>query len=317
MILRSLLIGSALLIAAGQTWAQSSKPIRIVVPYAPGGGTDVIARVLAADMTKRLGQPMIVENRTGAGGLVGSKSVVTADPDGTTMLFAYGAILSSVFNKTNFIDAAKELTPVSNTAITPLLLFSSGVLPVRTFQDLVAYAKANPPGKLNLAVQAPNSELVMHMVKNLTGVSFTPIQYKGAAPSVPAVLSGEADMLVNVWTGLGEHVQSGKARALFYIASKRNELFPEVPLARELGLQILESAATNMGFWATRGSPNDLVQRVSRAAAASAQQPEIAEQIRKSGYLIIASTPEEQLRAHDAEVKFYADAARLANWSPQ
>ena len=318
MILRTLLIGSALLIAAGQTWAQSSgKTIRIIVPYAPGGGTDVAARVLQVEMAKRLGQQVIVENRTGAGGIVGAKAVVSAEPDGTTLLFGYGANISSVFNKTNFVDAAKDLAPVSNVAISPLLLFSSGVLPVRTFQELIAYAKANPPGKLNLAVQAPNTELVMHMVKNLMGITFTPIQYKGAAPAVPAVLSGEADLLINVWVGLGEHVPSGKARALFYVASKRSDLFPEVPLARELGLQTLESAATNMGFWATRGSPNELIQRVSRAAVASAQMPEITEQLRKAGYVVIASTPEEQLRAHEAEVKFFADAARLANYVPQ
>ena len=318
MILRKLLIGSALLIAAGQIWAQSSgKPIRIVVPYAAGGGTDVAARVLQAEMSKRLGQQIIIENRTGAGGVVGAKAVVAAEPDGTTFLFGYGANISSVFNKTTFVDATKELAPVSNLANSPLLLFSSSKLPVRTFQDLIAHAKANPPGKLNLAVQAPNTELIMHMIKNATGITFTPIQYKGAAPAVTDVLSGQADLLINVWVGLGEYVQTGRARALLYGAPKRSDLFPDVPLAREVGLQSMESAAANMGYWAPRGTPQDQIQRVSRAVVASAQLPEITEQLRKAGYAVIASTPEEQLRAHEAEVKFYAEAARIANYVPQ
>jgi tripartite-type tricarboxylate transporter receptor subunit TctC len=318
MFLKKLLIGGALLVAAGQIWAQSSgKPIRIVVPYAAGGGTDVVARVLQGEMAKRLGTQVIVENRTGAGGVVGAKSVVAADADGTTYLFGYAANLTSVFNKTNFVDATKELSPVSNVASSPLLLFSSGVLPVRSFQELVAYSKANPAGKLNFAVMSPNVELVMNMIKNATGITFTPVQYKGAAPAATAVLSGEADLLINVWVGLDEYVQSGKARALLYGAPKRSELFPDVPVARELGLQGIESSAANLGFWAPRGTPTDQIQRVSRAAIATAQAPEIAQQLRKVGYLVIGSTPEDQLRAHDAEVKFYAEAARISNYVPQ
>jgi tripartite-type tricarboxylate transporter receptor subunit TctC len=315
---KKLLIGGALLVAAGQIWAQSSgKPIRIVVPYAAGGGTDVAARAMQNEMSKRLGQQIVIENRTGAGGVVGAKAVVAAEPDGTNFLFGYGANISSVFNKSAFVEAAKELAPVSNVASSPLLLFSSGKLPVRTLQDLIAYAKANPPGKLNLAVQAPNTELTMHMIKNVTGITFTPIQYKGAAPAVTDVLSGQADLLINVWAGLGEYVPSGRARALLYGAPKRSDLFPDVPLAREVGLQSMESAATNLGFWATRGSPQDQIQRVSRAAVAAAQMPEITEQLRKFGFSVIGSTPEEQLRAHEAEIKFYTEAARLANYVPQ
>ena len=317
MILRTLLVGGALLVAAGQTWAQSGKTIRIVVPSPAGGGTDVAARVMGADMAKRLGQQVIVENRSGAGGLVGTKSVVTADPDGTTVLFGYAANVSSVFHKVNAVDAAKELLPVSNTAITPLVLFTGGKLPVRTLQDLVAHAKASPPGKLNLAVQSPNAELVMHMIKNTTGITFTPVQYKGSQPATTAVLAGEADLFINAWLPLGDHVSSGRAKAILYAAPKRNDLFPDVPLARDMGLQLIESSAANMGFWTTRGSPQELVTRISRAAVASAQVPEVADAVRKAGFVVLGTGPEEQLKAHDAEVKFYTEAARLANYVPQ
>ena len=318
MILRTLLISSALLVAAGQLWAQSSgRLIRIVVPYPAGGGTDGSARVLAADLTKRLGQSVLVENRAGAGGIVGAKSVVSAAPDGTTYFYGYAGNLSSVFYKTTFVDAAKELIPVSLTGNAPLIFFTSGKLPARTLQELIAYAKANPPGKLNFAVQAPNAELVMHMVKSATGISFTPVQYKGSAPAHAALLAGEADLFINAWQPTGDHVASGRARAHFFMSPKRSDQFPDVPLSRELGLLNFESSATAMGFWAPLGTPSDEVLRVSRAATASAQDPEIAEKIRKFGFTVIGAGPDELLRTHDAEVKFYAEAARLANYVPQ
>ena len=320
MILRTLLISSALLVAAGQLWAQSQssgRPIRMVVPYPAGGGTDGSARVLAADLTKRLGQSVLVENRAGAGGILGAKSVVSAAPDGTTYFYGYAGNLSSVFFKTTFVDAAKELIPVSLTGSATLVFFTSAKVPARTLQELVAYAKANPPGKLNLAVQAQNVELVMHMVKNATGITFTPVNYKGSAPAAAALLAGEADVFINVWQGVGDHVASGRARALFFMAHKRSDLLPDVPLSRELGLLNFEGSAANLGVWAPLGTPSDEVLRVSRAATASAQDPETVEKIRKLGFAVIGAGPEELLRAHDAEVKFYIEAARIANFVPQ
>ena len=304
--------------SAPQVMAQSStgKPVRIVVPYPAGGGIDAMARAFQDEVAKRLGQPVIVENRPGAGGVVGAKAVVASDPDGTMLLLGIASNIHSIFNK-NFVDASKELAAVSNVGYGPLIFFVTSGLPVRNLQELIAYAKAQPPNKLNFAVVAPIAELTMHMVRSKTGITFTPIQYKGAAPLVNAMLSGEADMAFNTWLGLGQHVQAGKAKALFYAAPKRNDLFPEVPLARDFGLQELEGSATNIGLWAARATPNDVIQRLSRAAAASVQLPEITERIRKIGFEVIGSTPEDQLRAFDIEIKFFSDAARLANYVPQ
>ena len=292
------------------------KPIRIVIAYPPGTTFDGAGRPIAAELLKRLGQPVVFDYKPGASTTIGAKSVVTATPDGYTLFFSNAITAHPIFNLNNAVDVGKELTPISMVSTLPYFFVSRSTLPVTSLQEMVAHAKANP-GKLRHGTAVASWDLMMTVVKERTGISSEGIPYKAAAPVTIALLNGEVDWAVSSVQVFLPHIQAGTMRALFMTGSKRSAQLPNVPTSAEVGIAGFEPTA-NFGLWAPLGTPHEIIQRLSVETAAAAKMPEVAEQIRKgSASEPWGSTAEELRRSFEAEAKFWAEAARLANYKPQ
>jgi tripartite-type tricarboxylate transporter receptor subunit TctC len=301
-------------VAIAQTYP--SKPIRIIVGFAAGTTTDTVARLTAEPMQKILGQPVIVEARTGAAGGIAGGVVAKADPDGYTLYFGLAATLHPVFTKNNPIDASKEFTPISDSMTAPYALFTSSKLPVTNYKELVAYAKSNPPGKLNLGKSVAQQELIMEVIKSVSGITFTTIPFASSVQAIPLLQSGEVALFVNVFANHLSHIPH-IVRPMFVTAAKRSPQFPDVPTSAEVGIPGMEASAITQGYWAPSNTPKAIADKVSAAAIAAVKVPEVVAFFRKVGFEPVGSTAEEQLRNYEAGMKFWTYAARLGNYQPQ
>jgi tripartite-type tricarboxylate transporter receptor subunit TctC len=291
-----------------------NKPIRFIIGYPLGSSIDAVGRLIGNEFEKKLGQPVILDVRPGANGTIGAKTVVNAAPDGYTLWYGPSTGIHPLFNRNNGVDSGKDLASVSHATSAPFFLFTRSQLPAATYQELVAYTRANPDVAKHGA-PTPTVDLVMAMLKHRSGLATRSIPYKGTAQVIPAMLSGEVDMtaLVSLQAFM-PHIQSGAMRALFVAAAQRTSLMPGVPTSAEVGLAGFE-LANNNGLWAPLGTPREIIQKLSAETAAAVRLPAVSEQIRKgSGAEPVGSTPEEQIRSYDADAKFWAEAARLANF---
>lgn len=296
--------------------AYPSKPIRIVIGFAAGTTTDTVARLTAEPMSKLLGQPMIVEARAGAAGVIAGNAVAKADPDGYTLFFGLAETLHPVFVKNNAIDASKEFTPISDSMTAPYALFTSSKLPVNNFKELVAYAKANPAGKLNMGKSVAQQELIMEVIKSASGVTFTTIPFASSAQAIPLLQSGEVALFVNVFANHISHIPH-IVKPMFITAPKRSPQFPDVPTSAEMGVAGMEAASITQGYWAPHNTPKAITDKIGAAAIAAVKTPEVVAFFRKVGYEPVGSTAEEQLRNFAAGMKFWSYAAKLGNYQPQ
>lgn len=300
--------------AVGQTYP--NKPIRVITAFA-GGTTDSAARLVSGAMQKLLGQNMVIEPRPGAQGIIGATAVLRAEPDGYTLYFGTVANLTPVFTKNNPIDASKEFAPVSDSITAPLVFFVSSKLPVNTFQELIAHAKSLPPGTLNNAISSPQQNILAEAVRSVTGITFTTIPYTTPPQYFPLLTTGEISLNVNLFANMRPLLEAGAVRPMFVTAAKRSAQYPNVPTSAEAGIPGFESAGFAGGFWAPRGTPKDVIDKVSAAAIAAMNSPEASGQFRKLGFDTVGSTPEEQLRNFEQSIKFWTQAARIANFQPQ
>lgn len=302
--------------ANGQSFP--SKPVRMLVGFPPGSGADVVARVVATEMSKSLGQSVVVENRVGANSTIAAKTVVAAEPNGYTLNFGSAVNIHPVLIRTNAVDASKELSPVSNSAFFAYAFYVSAKVGATSMQELISISKSGPPGKLNFASTAAVIDLLMGLIANQTGITYTAIPYAGTAQSLPALITGEASMNISTsGTALLSQVHAGTIRQLFYAGPNRSPLMPTTPTAREVGLPQLEGSITNLGIWAPIGVPQNLVQKLSAAAAAAVKVREVNEQLRKAAYEPVGSSPDAQLRAFETELTFWTEAAKLMRYEPK
>jgi len=298
--------------ALAQTWP--TRPIRLLVGYPPGGGSDVSARVTAQAMEKTLGQSIVVENRPGAVSLLAAQYVAKSDPDGYTIHFGNVTGFNPVFLKEG-IDAAKVLEPITNLQVGGLIFATKGNAPYSNLQELVAWSKANP-GKLNFASVAPSADLYMGVFKSRVGLDYVSVPYKGDAPIIQALLAGEADVALSNTLAVWPQVQAGKLKALWVSRSTRSSIAPNLPTLAELGVQGVVWEFY-LGLWGPKGMPAIAIQRVNAAGVAAVKQPDIIEQYKKFGADSMGTTPEETMRAYVNEMKFWVEAAKLANYQPQ
>ncbi|MGZ8211872.1 MAG: Bug family tripartite tricarboxylate transporter substrate binding protein [Burkholderiales bacterium] len=269
------------------------KPIRIVVPFTPGGSNDLLGRVISQKLQDAWGQPAIIDNRPGAGSTIGIEIVVRAAPDGYTLLTTSGGIAINVSLYKLSFDPVTDLTPVALLAQMPYLLTVTPSMPAKSVQDLIGLARAQP-GKLvySSSGAGTSSHLTMEMFNHAARTHMLHVPYKGGAPAVNAVMSGEAQMTFNVITGTLPHARSGKLRALAVSSAKRTEVAPEIPTVAESDVPGFEVIAWYNMFAPAR-TPRGIVNRLNAEVNRMVQQADVRERLRSLGVTPLSGTPED------------------------
>ena len=298
--LAAVLLGASVS-ALAATWP--NKPIQLLIPYPPGGSADLLARPVAAKLQERLGQPVVLDYRPGAGGTIASQQLARAKPDGNTLIvvLAAHAINASLYPKLPY-DTRKDFAPVSLVANLPLILAGSPSLKARTVPELIAAAKA-APGQLTFASAGNGNtgHLAGELFDSLAGVKMTHVPYKGSAQVVNAMLAGEVQLTFDSISTSMPHIRSGRLKALAVTSAKRATLAPDVPTLSEAGVP-----GFDINGWyavlAPAGTPSAIVERLSKEIAAVLAQPELRANLASNGYEPVGSTPA-ALGAHiDAEI---------------
>jgi len=281
-----------------------NKPVRWVIPYAPGGGTDVIARPLALKLGEVLGVPIVYENRGGGGGLIAGELVAKSAPDGYTLLVGSGnthVFPTLLYDKVPY-DPVKDYAPITNFVIVPNVLVAHPSFPPKTIQELIAYGKANP-GKINWASSGNGSggHLALVMFSLETGIKVLHVPFKGAGPAVVAMLGGETDLLfANTGVFLG-HINAGKLRPLAVAAMTRLPLFPDVPTLNESGFAGFESS-TSYGLLAPASTPRPIINKLHGELIKIIKSPESMTRLAGVGAIPVANTPEQFAEANRKDV---------------
>ncbi|MBU1358888.1 MAG: tripartite tricarboxylate transporter substrate binding protein [Gammaproteobacteria bacterium] len=284
----------ALAMSATLTYAQDdypSRPIRIIVPLAAGGGTDVLARVIALKLATKLGQPVTVENRGGAAGNIGAEAVFRAPPDGYTLLFTQPAPLAvnkSLYGKLSF--EPEQFVPISLVSLQDIMLAVNPAMPAKTVPELIAYAKANP-GKLNYGSSGAGSapHLAAELFKSMAKVDMVHVPYKGSAESMTATLGGQVDLTFFAFSSALPNAKAGKLRALAVGGSQRNAALPDVPTVADTLPGYLATSWT--AFVAPPGTPPDIASKLQTAIAEVKKMPEVQNRMLEAGDQTFDTTP--------------------------
>jgi tripartite-type tricarboxylate transporter receptor subunit TctC len=280
-------IAAAAVGASAQSPAGDSRPVTLVVAIAAGGGVDTIGRIFAAKLAERLNQTWLVENRPGAGGLVGLDSVAKAVPDGHTMaVMETSSVLQKWLHKTVPFDVVADFAPVAQMATTPLFLFASPSLPVANLKDLIAYAKANP-GKLTVGTPGIGTphHLAVAMLNAAAGIDITHVPYKGTAPALNDLLGGQIPLMWSTPNVVMQYVETGKLKPLAVGSLEREAILPNVPTVNESGFPGFDVSVW-FGIAAPAKTPSDIIARDSRAIAEIDAMPEVREKTAPLGYAL-------------------------------
>lgn len=297
--------------AEAQTYP--AKPIKIVVPFPPGGSTDNVGRLLAAELTKTFGQPVIVENKGGANGNIGSDAVAKAAPDGYTLLLSgvgSNAINYSLYKSMPFAD--KDFAHISLLATGPNVLVANPDFPAKTVAEFVALAKANP-GKYSHASSGSGSSghLAFKMLEIASGISLVHIPYKGGGPAILDVIGGQVPILFINQDNALPHVQGGKLRALAVASLERNPAYPGVPTVAESGFPGF-SAVSWFGLSAPAGTPKDVIQKLNEATVKAMNVAEIRNRLQAVGFVVVANSPQQFSAFVTSEIAQWSKAAKAS-----
>ena len=278
--------------AIAQEWPV--KPVKVIVPFPPGGGTDTVARPLAAKLSQLLGQQFVIDNRGGAGGTIGAAVAAKSPPDGYTVLLysVHGAVAASAYKNLSY-DLERDLVPVTTAAIFPDVLVAANRVPAKTLPELIAFAKANP-GKINCgsAGNGTSRHLSCEMFKLQAGIEATHVPYKGTGPATTALLAGEIDYIFEALGSASSFIRAGTVRPIVVSSAKRSASFPEIPTAMESGLPGFEVTSW-YGLWMPAGTPRPIVLRLQAAVTKAFEDAEMKELWFKLGAEPGGSTPEE------------------------
>jgi tripartite-type tricarboxylate transporter receptor subunit TctC len=270
-----------------------SRPVRLLVPTAPGGGLDVIARLLAPPLTESLGKPVVVDNRSGASGSIAVETTARAAPDGHTLvIFSVSQVIQAEVNKVPY-DLFRDLAPVSQVAAAPYVLTVHPSLPMKNVKEFVAYAKANPR-TLNYASSgvATLQQLAMEWLAFDTGIQVTHVPYKGVGQAFPDLLSGRTQMTMSSVAAMANLIRSKGVRALAVTSAKRTAMLPEVPTMVESGVPGFVVTQWH-GIAAPAGTPRAVVERLQGDMVKALRQPDVASRLAADGTEVVGSTPRE------------------------
>ena len=287
----------AMTAAPGSRAAESypSKPIRLVVPFAPGGGTDIIARLIGQALGESWGQTVVVDNRTGAGGVIGVSLVAKSNPDGYTMLLASNGPLTYLPALTSKLpyDPEKELAPISLVAGQPFVVTAANASGIGSIKELIARAKSQP-GKIGYASGGPGgaSHLGTELLKIMAGIEMLHVPYKGTGPGLTAVLSGEVQLVLVGISSAIPHVKAGRAKALAVTTAARSPALPDVPTVAEAGVPGYEFDVW-YGMLYPAGTPPAIVSKAAAEIARLSKQPALRERFAAGGMDAMSNTPEE------------------------
>lgn len=316
----------AFTLAAGTAFAQTSaqanaqaypvKPIRLIVPFPPGGTTDILARTVGQKLTVALGQPVVIENRPGAGATIGADAVAKAPADGYTLLMGavHHTIAPSVYKRLSY-DVQKDLAPVSVVAIVPNVLVVGPGFPAKTVQELVAYAKANP-GKLTYASNGNGTahHLIGEQFKAQTGTDIGHIPYKGSAPAITDLMGGQVSMMFDTTSSALPYIKAGKLRALAVATAKRSSALPDVPTLAEAGLPGFDIASW-FGVMAPAGTPPEIVAKLSAEISRSLASDDVKQQFAAIGAEPVGNTPAQMRSQIQTEIGRFGKLVKQANLS--
>ena len=291
-----------------------SKPIRLIVPFAPGGSNDIMGRIVAQKFSESLGQQVVVDNRAGGSGIIGTDLAAKAAPDGYTLLMMSltFAVNPSLFRKLPY-DTEKDLAPITLVASAPLMLVVHPSLPVKSLQDFLAHAKANP-GKLNFGSGGPGTtpHLAGEMLKLMAGLRMTHVPYKGGGPALADLMGGQIQLMLENIPSTLPLAKSGKLRALAVTGLKRSPLAPELPTLNEAGLKGYEIVGWN-GLFAPGGTPSNIVTHLYEQTVKALAQPDVKERLATLGAEGVGSTPDEFRAFIKAEIAKWAKVVKAAD----
>ena len=314
-ITRRAALAGALLPSAARAQAPEwpSRPVRFIVPYPPGGPTDIMARIIAQAVQGPLGQPFIVENRAGANGIIGSEQAARATPDGGTFLVNASAHVIVPHLTPNMpIDVLADFVPVTNIAAVPLWLVVNPSLPVRSVADFIAYARANP-GRISYASSSSGgaTHLAGELFKQLTGTDMVHVPYRGSGPAVQDLIAGNVQAMFDSVPSSAASARDGRLRALAVSTKTRIAPFPDLPTIAEAGVPGYE-IATWYGIWAPARTPPAIINRLQQAVAAAARNPETRARFDALGAEPVADSPEDYARFVRAEYDRWGKLVRDA-----
>lgn len=308
-------VGAA--VGVGLSTAQAAypdKPVRIVVPFAPGGGTDIIARTLGHEMSLELGQPVIIENKPGAGTIIGTDAVAKSAADGYSLVistFAH-AVNPSLMDRLPY-STEKDFAPVILVGRSPLVLVVRSDSPYQSVQDVLSAAKANP-GRVTFASQgnATSAHLAGELFQHLAKVELTHVPYRGAGPALTDVIGGQVDIMFGTAAAVGSFVESGTLKAVAVTTAERAPVRPDVPTVAESGVPEFMVEAW-YGLYAPAGTPPEVIARLNEAAAKAAQSESFLRRVEPEGLITSAGTPAEFGQYVEREIERWAEIIKAAN----
>jgi tripartite-type tricarboxylate transporter receptor subunit TctC len=303
----------AMLAAGAFAQGYPAKPVKVVVPYPPGGPTDIVARVVSQKLADQTGQQFIVENRAGAGGNIGAEAVARAPADGYTLLVATTAhaINPSLFKRLGY-DLQKDFAPVSQLTGGPLVIVANPSLRANNVQELIALAKSKPGG-LNYASSGngQSTHLSAELFSSMAGIKLNHVPYKGSAPALTDVIAGQADLMFDTMLSAMPQVKTGKLKALAVTSAARSPAAPELPTVAESGLAGYEAIAWN-GLLAPMGTPNDVVAKLNAEVKKALELPEVRERFAAQGFGAAWSPPDQYAAFIRSELAKWAKVVKAS-----
>ncbi len=317
--LASAALGAGLPVAAQSAWP--TKPVRLVVPFAPGGTTDILARAMAVELSKAFGQPFVVDNRAGAGGNIGADIVAKAAPDGYTLLM--GTVGTHAINKWLYdkmpFDPVKDFVPVSLVAGVPNVMVVNAdkakAQGINNVQDFIQYAKRNP-GKLNMASSGNGTSIHMagELFKTMTGAYMVHFPYKGSGPALMDMVGGNMDVMFDNLPSAMQQIKGGKLKALAVTSAQRSPALPDVPTVEQAGGPALKGfeASSWFGLLAPAGTPMEIVNHIQQEVAKAIKSPAVNEKLLAQGAIPSGNTPQEFARLIDSELKKWGPVVKAS-----